>query len=168
MSELGYRRGFISNEFGINYGVSFFLPMKKIPTVTAQQKRITVKNGKPVVYASEALKAAEEQFCGQLSRVKPDKPWGSGIALEVFWCFLNTNNHHIDGEPKLTRPDTDNLQKLFKDCMTKVGFWKDDAQVFSETIRKTWSDVSGVFVRVIYVDIEDFLKRGVGHETILE
>ena len=30
---------------------------------------------------------------------------------------------------EVTKPDTDNLQKLLKDCMTKCGFWKDDAQV---------------------------------------
>lgn len=40
----------------------------------------------------------------------------------------------------MTRPDTDNLEKMLKDCMTEVGFWKDDALVVSETVYKIWSD----------------------------
>ena len=47
-----------------------------------------------------------------------------------------------------TKPDTDNLQKLFKDCMTKLGFWKDDARVASEIAEKFWSEVVGIYVRV--------------------
>ena len=56
--------------------------------------------------------------------------------------------NHKDGEYKLTRPDTDNLQKLFKDCMTKVGFWKDDAIVCSEHIEKFYNSVTGIWVLV--------------------
>ena len=37
-----------------------------------------------------------------------------------------------DGEYRTTKPDTDNLQKLLKDCMTATGFWTDDAQAFDK------------------------------------
>ena len=45
------------------------------------------------------------------------------------WCF--PKGKHSDGEYKATKPDTDNLQKMLKDVMTEVGFWKDDALVAS-------------------------------------
>ena len=38
------------------------------------------------------------------------------------------------------------MQKLLKDCMTAVGFWKDDAQVASEICEKFWAEVPGIYV----------------------
>jgi len=29
---------------------------------------------------------------------------------------------------------------MLKDCMTEVGFWKDDSQVVVECVEKLWSD----------------------------
>ncbi|MBE6902906.1 MAG: RusA family crossover junction endodeoxyribonuclease, partial [Ruminococcaceae bacterium] len=49
---------------------------------------------------------------------------------------------------KLTKPDTDNLNKLLKDCMTKLGFWKDDALVASEIIEKFYGEIPGVYIRI--------------------
>ena len=53
------------------------------------------------------------------------------VTLTAAWHFPIPDGHR-DGEPKTTKPDTDNMQKLLKDVMTEAGFWKDDAQVFSE------------------------------------
>ena len=50
------------------------------------------------------------------------------------------------------KPDTDNLQKGLKDAMTKLGWWKDDCQVFSEHVTKIYSRVPG-----IRIDIEEVL-----------
>ena len=56
---------------------------------------------------------------------------------------------HRHGEWIKTKPDTDNLQKLLKDCMTQVGFWKDDAQVVSEKVQKRWSDEpTGIYIEI--------------------
>ena len=46
------------------------------------------------------------------------------------------------------KPDTDNLVKLLKDCMTKVGFWKDDAQVTRDIVEKFWADIPGIYIRI--------------------
>lgn len=46
------------------------------------------------------------------------------------------------------KPDTDNLQKLLKDCMTARGFWKDDAQVASEICEKFWAERPGIYICV--------------------
>ena len=61
------------------------------------------------------------------------------IELKVTWLFPRGKNHkHL--EWRVTKPDTDNLEKLLKDCMTELGFWKDDAQVVREVVEKLWSD----------------------------
>ena len=53
-----------------------------------------------------------------------------------------------DGEWKVTKPDTDNLIKLFKDCMTRTHYWQDDAQVCSEITEKFFGERPGIYVRV--------------------
>ena len=54
---------------------------------------------------------------------------------------------------RLNRPDTDNLQKLLKDCMTRVGFWRDDAQVCRETVTKRWTRTRpGIRIEVTQLD----------------
>ena len=64
------------------------------------------------------------------------------------WLFPKGKSHR-HGEWRKTKPDTDNLQKLLKDCMTQVGFWKDDAQVVSEKVQKRWSDEpTGIYIEI--------------------
>lgn len=69
------------------------------------------------------------------------------MRLITKWCFPCSGNHK-DGEYRATKPDTDNLQKLLKDCMTDTGFWKDDAQVASEIAEKFWADNPGIYISV--------------------
>ncbi len=53
-----------------------------------------------------------------------------------------------NGQYKHTKPDTDNLQKLLKDCMTELGFWKDDALVASELVQKFWGEKTGIYINI--------------------
>lgn len=124
--------------------ISFFLPMKP-PTVTHQEKAVAVVNGKPVVYEPAELKAARSKLMAHLGQHAPLAPLQGAIRLGVKWCFPITGDH-VDGEWKTTKPDTDNLQKLLKDCMTELGYWKDDAQVASEIVEKFWAKVPGIFI----------------------
>lgn len=72
------------------------------------------------------------------------------------WCFpLDKGKRHRDGEFKTSRPDTDNLQKLLKDCMTKAGFWKDDAQVCEEFVQKLWAALPGILIQVREMDLRE-------------
>lgn len=124
----------------------FFLPMIP-PTSTAQQRKVAVVNGKPKFYQPSELKNAKEKFLSALFPHKPDEKLSGAVGLVVKWCF--PKGKHKNGEYKTTRPDTDNLQKLFKDCMTQVGFWNDDAQVASEVVEKFHSEIPGIWVQVI-------------------
>jgi len=127
--------------------IKFFVPLKKVPTVTHQEKKISVKNGKPVVYEPAELKDARSMLESRLAPYAPAEPITSGVRLTVKWLFPITGKH-TDGEYKLTRPDTDNLQKLLKDVMTHLGYWKDDALVCSEICEKFYAKVTGIYVVV--------------------
>lgn len=124
--------------------ISFFLPMNP-PTVTYQEKDIAVVKGKPVVYEPAELKAVRSKLMAHLGQYAPLVPLQGAVRLLVKWCFPITGKHE-DGEWKTTKPDTDNLQKLLKDCMTDLGYWKDDAQVASEIVEKFWAKVPGIYV----------------------
>ena len=67
----------------------------------------------------------------------------------MVWLFPKGKSHEHN-EWRITKPDTDNLQKMLKDCMTEIGFWKDDAQVVKETVEKRWSDEPcGISIEII-------------------
>lgn len=127
--------------------IEFFIPMKKIPTTTHQQKKVRVVNGKPQFYEPDTLKDARAKYMSLLSAYKPDQKISGPIRLTVKWLFPMTQKS-INGQYKTSKPDTDNLNKLLKDCMTELGFWNDDAQVASEIIEKFWANTVGIYVKV--------------------
>lgn len=126
--------------------MQFFMPMIP-PTVTAQEHKVAVVNGKPRFYDPEEVKDARAKLTAALERYRPVEPYTGAVRLVVKWLFPVTGKHR-SGEYKTTRPDTDNLQKLLKDCMTKCGFWKDDALVASEITEKFWADIPGIWISI--------------------
>lgn len=125
----------------------FFMPME-VPTCTFQQHRVgKSKRGKVFFYDSPELADARAKLMAHLSKHRPQSPYACGIHLSVKWLFPLTGQH-TDGEYKLSKPDTDNLQKLLKDCMTRCGFWTDDALVASETVEKFWANAPGIFISI--------------------
>lgn len=124
----------------------FFMPMIP-PAVTHQEHKVAVVKGKPVFYEPPELKDARNKLMANLLRHKPEKPYSSAVRLVVKWCFPKKGGHG-DGEYKATKPDTDNLQKLLKDCMTNAGFWSDDAVVASEITEKFYADKTGIYILI--------------------
>ena len=123
----------------------FFMAMDP-PTCTHQEKQVRVVKGKPVFYEPGELKAARQKLIAYLSKHIPQEPYCGGVRLVVKWCF--PQGRHQDGSYRISKPDTDNLQKLLKDCMTRCGFWEDDALVASEIVEKFWAKVPGIYIRV--------------------
>lgn len=121
------------------------------PTVTAQEKKIHVIKGRPYLYNPPEVNKAQAKLIGHLGKYVPEKKFDGPVRLIVKWCFPITGDHY-DGQYKYTKPDTDNLQKLLKDCMTCCGFWKDDALVVSEIVEKFWANRPGIFIEIQEVE----------------
>lgn len=143
--------------------LEFFLPMVP-PTVTHQEQQVRIiyrrldngtKKPIPQIYEPPELAAARSKLCAHLSEHAPQDPMEGPLRLVVKWCFPAANGKHRNGEYKTTRPDTDNLNKMFKDCMTKLHFWQDDAQVASEIIEKFWADLPGIYVCITRLEDQD-------------
>lgn len=124
--------------------IQCFLPMIP-PTITAQEKGINFSARK--VYTKSEVKDAENKFAAHLAAFIPDQPLDGPLKLQVIWSFPITGKH-FDGEWKTTRPDTDNLIKLLKDVLSRLRFWKDDAQIALEISEKHYADLPGIFIRI--------------------
>lgn len=132
------------------YDLQFFIPMIP-PGTTFQAKQLAVHGGKPVIFDSPKLSALKQKLQAQLASCVPREPFTGPLRVMVKWCYPVKGKHKA-GTWKTTRPDTDNLQKALLDSMTKLGFWKDDAQVASQIVEKFWSDVPGVFVYITQLE----------------
>ena len=126
--------------------IEFFMPMIP-PTVTAQEKKITVVNGKPRLYDPPELAAAKNKIKSNLIPFVPDQPLDGALRLVVKWCFPVTGKHY-DGEYKYTKPDTDDLNKALKDIIENLGFYVNDSRVASENIEKFWAEVPGIWIHL--------------------
>ena len=127
-------------------GFEFFAPLKKIPTVTHQDKIISVKNGKPIIFDSPELKRAKRIFEDCLIEHIPNKELEPPISIELVWCFPLEKNK-VDGDYYTKKPDVDNLAKAFIDQMTKLKFWKDDSHVSKLVSEKRYNSICGVYVK---------------------
>ena len=117
------------------------------PTATAQEKSVRVANGRPIFYDPAPVRKAKALLMAQLGRRSPASPMDGALELRATWLFPMGKSHK-GGEWRTTRPDTDNLQKLLKDCMTKCGYWKDDAQVVREIVEKQGAEEPGIHIEV--------------------
>ncbi len=126
--------------------LEFFLSMEP-PTITDQEHRIGFRHdGKPYIYKPRELMEARTKLAEALAKHIPKQKYDGPLRLTVKWLFPTKKHRH--GEWKITKPDTDNLNKMLKDVMTALGFWTDDAQVCSEIIEKFWSTVPGIYIKV--------------------
>lgn len=134
--------------------ISFFMPMIP-PTITHQEHAIKVVNGRPIVYDPPRLRDARMKLMAALWKHSPEETIPGPVQLITKWIWPLEDlpmMEHIDPdyfEWKTTKPDTDNLVKMLKDCMTKCGFWVDDCQVVSEITEKMLSFTPGIYVKVV-------------------
>lgn len=128
--------------------MNFFIPCIP-PTTTQQEHKISVRNGKPFFYEPAELKKTRQFLLDGVAKYRPEQPIVGPIRLHTKWIWPGETT---GWSWKTTKPDTDNLIKLLKDCMTRAGFWNDDAQVASETTEKFRSYPPGIYVEVIPID----------------
>ena len=113
------------------------LTMEQIPKGTAQMKRY---NGRTRTYfKSQRLQQTEDFYLNELRSYAPTSPITGAVSLSIdFDYFTPTKKRR--GKWKTTRPDCDNLVKILIDCMTKLGFWLDDAQVARLRVSKRYAE----------------------------
>ena len=136
--------------------IEFFMPMIP-PTVTQQEHQVTVRNGRAKFYMPENVKAAKQKFIAYLGKHKPTEKIMGPVRLTTKWIWpldpntvnrLKSTGMSDYAEYKVTKPDTDNMIKMLKDCMTHCGYWKDDAQVASEITEKFLGMRPGIYVKI--------------------
>ena len=127
-------------------------PASSASSTSVWEARWAPQNGKPHKYLGENLADTRALYLSYLAQHAPDEPYEGPLYLSVEWNF-KTASKKLDGKYKISRPDTDNLNKLFKDCMTKCGYWKDDSQVVVEQISKKWA--VNPFISVMICSMED-------------
>ncbi|MGE4272083.1 MAG: RusA family crossover junction endodeoxyribonuclease [Desulfitobacterium sp.] len=123
----------------------FFLAMLP-PTKTHQQKKARCVNGKPQFYEPDELKAVRAKLTAHLAGHVPEQKYTGAVRLITKWCF--PKGKQPDGAYKTTKPDTDNMIKLLKDCMTTLGYWTDDSLVASEITEKFWAETPGIYIKI--------------------
>ena len=120
-----------------------------LPKATSQEKGYNRFTGTHFKKANVA--AAETEFFYKLKPYAPKVPSNKPLKLTV-WFGFGIKQKSVWGRYKTTRPDTDNYIKLFKDVMTKCGYWLDDAQVADERVIKTYTETPFIWVEVEEVD----------------
>ncbi|WP_305177798.1 RusA family crossover junction endodeoxyribonuclease [Faecalibaculum rodentium] len=126
--------------------IEFTIPGKP-PRATGQMRK-AVRTARGVrFYDPPHVAAARKTLLEGVKVHAPEAPLEGPVKLSCTWAFEAQRKKDC-GTWKVTRPDTDNMQKLLKDVMTLAGFWKDDAQVAMETCRKVWTDEPGIAISV--------------------
>lgn len=113
--------------------------------VTHQSGTRIGKNGR--VYKKKPLLEWEQLLMEAMKAKAPETPLEGPILLEVTFGFQARRKKDCFTY-KTTRPDTDNLIKTVKDCLTRSGYWHDDAQVVIEHGKKLWVPGPGIMIAI--------------------
>ncbi len=108
--------------------------------------------GFSTTYHDKGQMENEGDIMSLLQQYIPEEPYKDAIRIEILANFpvpkttLSKKKEVIrikerGGVPRTKKPDADNLSKQILDCMTKLGFWLDDKQVFD--IRVIKKDIIG-------------------------
>lgn len=130
--------------------LDFVLSMNQIPAGTAQQKRTNRYTG--AFFESDTVRRARTMYTALLIPHRPKEPYKAPLAVTVTFAY-SIKDKKKRGRYKTSRPDCDNLVKLFLDCMTACGFWKDDADIADLRIRKAYSEEEDAWIRVTIDEI---------------
>jgi Holliday junction resolvase RusA-like endonuclease len=87
------------------------------------------------------------------------------VEVELIFYIPRPNAHYRSGKhaddlrdsaPKhhVSTPDVDNLAKAVMDCMTRLGFWRDDSQVTTVSAHKLWCGKQGGGARISIRQVE--------------
>lgn len=137
--------------------ISVELPGVVPPTATSQQKGVFVRNGHAHFFTKKNVREAENLLASLLVPHRPENPLKGALSLTVVlkFPFRKSEKKSVVASglpsPHDNRPDLDNLLKGLIDCMTHLGFWRDDAQISHISAAKLRAPVPGIFITVTEV-----------------
>lgn len=122
------------------------------PSVTAQQKRLHIVNGRPVFFHGSKMRAEEQTWLALLQPHVPAEPIAGPVALtmRMVWPHLK-GARKADRDrviPKASKPDADNVAKHAIDLLTRLRFIEDDQRVCRLVIEKWFGPESAVGIRI--------------------
>jgi len=106
----------------------------------------------------------------QLRSIYKNEPITTPVSIDIIFfmpipksCSGIRKRQMANGViPHMKKPDLDNLNKFYLDCMNKIVL-KDDCQVVEMRSKKIYSNKSGILIRVIPLSDE---KRELLYENI--
>lgn len=110
--------------------------------------------------SSKELNDAKKVFMLHLAKKKPPEPLDGCFQLHVVFTFPWLKGHgkrlqeRARAIRKNTKPDTDNLVKVFKDCLEKSGCLINDSRIARDVIEKRHGDDVGIQYRLSPIDVE--------------
>ncbi len=91
---------------------------------------------------------------------RPSDPIAGAVHVSLMFALQRPKSHFGTGRNSrrlkkstpvdhMQTPDIDNLAKLILDCLTRLRYWHDDAQVIKLEVSKRWDTVMpGVWIHV--------------------
>ena len=86
----------------------------------------------------------------------PVLPFDCPLKVTISFTFARPKSHYRkSGELSPTapifhtaKPDADNAAKAVLDCLTEIGMWRDDSQIFDLCVWKGWGDVGRAHITI--------------------
>lgn len=119
---------------------------KAQPRPRAFAKQISAGKWQARVYDSGTAEGWKSSIAIEARPHVPPVPFSGPIALRVVFFMPRPQRHYKpNGTIRDTAPhfhtskaDADNLGKAVKDCLTALGFWRDDSQICDERFVKQY------------------------------
>lgn len=123
--------------------ISFTLDLAPYASQTGGKRIVTTPKG--VRFFKDAKCARwEADALFLLRQFRPKAPLEGPVEADVLFVFdrpvdLKAQKHPDGLIWHTRRPDTENCFKALGDCLTRAGFWLDDSQLCSLTLRKAYA-----------------------------
>jgi Holliday junction resolvase RusA-like endonuclease len=105
------------------------------PTVTAQQKGVFVRGGKPMFFTKKKVADAQDALVAQLRKFAPRKPIDFPVLIKLKFAFRVTKSRPYERVHGV-RPDIDNLAKGALDALVPAGWLADDSLIDQLVVEK--------------------------------
>ena len=134
--------------------IEFFIKCNP-PKTTAQATTRIFKNkytGKMFIGKTNKGGSIREELMFLLRPYVPTKPFEKPLKVTIEWGYgyLKNIRKKDIGKiiPCITRPDVDNIEKFLFDCMTRLGYWKDDSIIYDVRFRKFYTENAGIGIKI--------------------